>query len=91
MPRHHPPDRPPARLAGNLSPLMIPHYTMRIPKAITFPILLLSLSTSVLADVKSVDQIVQDANRLLAEGAYNEAARAYSEALGESPVRQALM
>jgi hypothetical protein len=49
---------------------------------LTFPILILSLSTSILADVKSVHDIVQDANRLLAEGAYLEAARAYSEAIG---------
>jgi hypothetical protein len=59
---------------------------MRVPPILTLPILLLSLSSSGLAaeSAKTVQEIVQDANRLLAEGSYSQAARAYSEAIGKS-------
>lgn len=58
---------------------------MRLSPILTLPVLLLSLSTSVLAEssARAVQEIVQDANRLLAEGAYSQAARAYSEAIGK--------
>jgi hypothetical protein len=59
---------------------------MRVPPILTLPILLLSLSSSALGEssAKTVQEIVQDANRLLAEGSYSQAARAYSEAIGQS-------
>jgi DnaJ family protein C protein 3 len=57
---------------------------MRVPPILTLPVLLLSLSTSALAEssAKTVQEIVQDANRLLAEGSYSQAARAYTDAIG---------
>lgn len=57
---------------------------MRVSPILTLPVLLLSLSSSVLAEssARTVQEIVQDANRLLAEGSYSQAARAYSEAIG---------
>lgn len=57
---------------------------MRVTPILTLPVLLLSLSTSVLADssARTVQEIVTDANRLLGEGSYSQAARAYSEAIG---------
>jgi len=62
---------------------------MRVPPILTLPILLLSLSSSALGEssAKSVQEIVQDANRLLAEGSYSQAARAYSEAIGQCPIK----
>ncbi|KAK4685242.1 hypothetical protein P7C73_g4911, partial [Tremellales sp. Uapishka_1] len=55
--------------------------------AFALPILLLSLASPCLAEssTRSAQQIVQDANRLLAEGSYVDAARAYGEAIGELP------
>ena len=57
---------------------------MRLRRSLTFPAVLLSLSilTPILGE-QTAQQIVQDANRLLAEGSYSEAARAYGEAIGE--------
>lgn len=46
-------------------------------------ILSLSALTPVLGE-RTAQQIVQDANRLLTEGSYLEAARAYGEAIGQS-------
>ena len=56
---------------------------MRIRQSLTLPVLLLSLSalTPILGE-QTAQQIVQDANRLLAEGSYSEAARAYGDAIG---------
>lgn len=58
---------------------------MRVSPILTLPVLLLSLSSSVLAEssARTVQEIVQDANRLLAEGSYSQAARAYTEAIGQ--------
>ncbi len=53
---------------------------MRLTPRLILFILLLSLPA--LAD-RSVPEILQDANRLLSEGSYNEAARAYGEAIGK--------
>lgn len=53
---------------------------MRLTPRLVLSILLLSLNS--LADRTTTD-ILQDANRLLSEGSYNEAARAYGEAIGE--------
>ncbi|CAD6580379.1 MAG: hypothetical protein TREMPRED_002722 [Tremellales sp. Tagirdzhanova-0007] len=55
---------------------------MRLSSGITFPILFLSLP--ILAD-RVTNDIVQDANRLLSEGSYVEAARAYGEAIVLEP------
>ena len=52
---------------------------MRLTPRLTLPILLLSLPA--FAD-RTTAEIVQDANRLLSEGSYNEAARVYGEAIG---------
>lgn len=60
---------------------------MRLTTHLTLPILLVSLST--FAD-RSVPEIVQDGNRLLSEGSYNEAARAYGEAIGTYTASSAL-
>jgi hypothetical protein len=51
---------------------------------VTLPALLLSFSflTPVLGE-RTAQQIVQDANRLLSEGSYLEASRAYTEAIGK--------
>lgn len=51
---------------------------------LTLPLVLsLSALTPVLGE-RTAQQIVSDANRLLSEGSYQEAARAYGEAIGES-------
>ena len=55
---------------------------MRLTPRLILTILLLSLPA--LAD-RSTAEILQDANRLLSEGSYSEAARAYGEAIGETP------
>ncbi|XAO21437.1 hypothetical protein I312_100188 [Cryptococcus bacillisporus CA1280] len=55
------------------------------------PIFFLSLSSQVFSEpsVSSAAQIVQDANRLLAEGSYSAAARAYGEAIELDPTAHA--
>jgi hypothetical protein len=88
---HHRPystSRP--RISSRSRPPRQPHQgKMRVTPLLTLPVLLLSFSGSVLAEAsgsrsgaKTSHEFVQDANRLLAEGSYNEAARAYSEAIG---------
>ncbi|WVQ83932.1 hypothetical protein IAT38_006076 [Cryptococcus sp. DSM 104549] len=71
---------------------------MRVAPFLAFPVLLLSslTPTAVLADPSSsggtprtAAQIAQDANRLLAEGAYPAAARAYGEAIELDPTSHA--
>jgi tetratricopeptide (TPR) repeat protein len=56
-----------------------PRTKMRLPLYLTIPILLLACPG--LAQ-RSAAEITTDANRLLAEGSYLEAARAYGEAIG---------
>ncbi|ODN75197.1 hypothetical protein L202_06395 [Cryptococcus amylolentus CBS 6039] len=60
---------------------------MRVSPIIALPVLFLSLSSPVLGEpsAKSATQIAQDANRLLAEGSYSAAARAYGEAIELDP------
>lgn len=55
------------------------------------PVVILSLSVlrPILGE-QTAQQIVQDANRLLAEGSYAEAARAYGDAIGERKLSQSL-
>ena len=51
---------------------------------LTLPLVLsLSALTPVLGE-RTAQQIVSDANKLLSEGSYHEAARAYGEAIGMS-------
>jgi hypothetical protein len=61
---------------------------MRLHPLVTLPALLLTLAPftpSALAESsRTAQEAVQDANRLLAEGAYLDAARAYTEAIGEN-------
>lgn len=61
---------------------------MRVTPLLTLPVLLLSLgplAPSALAESsRTAQQAVQDANRLLAEGSYLDASRAYTEAIGAS-------
>ncbi|AFR94798.1 co-chaperone [Cryptococcus neoformans C23] len=54
---------------------------------VALPVLFLSLSTQVFGEpsIPSAAQIVQNANRLLAEGSYSAAARAYGEAIELDP------
>ena len=53
---------------------------MRLRRALCFV-----LVAAVVAD-RTPTAVVQEANRLLAEGSYLEAARAYTEAIGELPI-----
>ncbi|GFZ49009.1 hypothetical protein JCM24511_06758 [Saitozyma sp. JCM 24511] len=62
---------------------------MRVTPLLTLPVLLLSLgplAPSALAESsRTAQQAVQDANRLLAEGSYLDASRAYTEAIDLDP------
>jgi Flp pilus assembly protein TadG len=60
---------------------------MRVSPLLSLPVALLYLTSSAFAESsaggRSVAEILQDANRLLATGSYSDAARAYGEAIGE--------
>lgn len=55
---------------------------------VALPVLFLSLSAQVFGEssIPSAAQIVHNANRLLAEGSYSAAARAYGEAIGRTVI-----
>lgn len=56
-------------------------YTMRVSPLLSLPIALL-LATRAVAEGRTAAEAAADGNRLLAQGAYSDAARAYSDAIG---------
>ena len=60
---------------------------MRARSVLTLPIALLTLSSGALGEPsRTAEQAAADGTRLLAAGSYSEAARAYTEAIGEHGV-----
>jgi DnaJ family protein C protein 3 len=55
---------------------------MRVSPLLSLPITIL-LAVQTLAQGRTAKEAAADGNRLLAEGAYSDAARAYGEAIGE--------
>jgi hypothetical protein len=54
---------------------------MRVAPLLSFPVLF----AVALADGRTAAEAAKDGNRLLAQGQYGDAARAYGEAIRESP------